>query len=445
MNRLIRDFRERKVLKNHDAVVVGAGRSGVAAAKLLVVLGANVTVVDANKNLPQRNIDAVAALGPSARLEAGPHTEAQFRHADIVVLSPGVPVKRLESVLTAVPERKVVAELELASWFIERPVIAITGTNGKTTTTTLVGHILSASGRRPFVGGNIGTPLCEHLLGDTPADVLVLEVSSFQLQNCRMFKPDVGVLLNFSANHLDYHADMEEYLHAKLNLFARQTPEDVAVLPAAMREALETRDFTRARKVWYAPMDRFVCPGLPGEHNRANIEAAWQAVSALGVTVDEAAEAVREFVGLEHRIQALGEKDGILFVNDSKSTNLDATTAAVQSFGRPVRLLLGGVFKGGDVSSLLPALRGRAVQIGLFGAAREVFEQGLGDEFPIFWEPSLEGAVKRLYADAVPGDMILLSPATASFDAYSGYAERGRDFQRIFAELPEGMHEGAGA
>jgi UDP-N-acetylmuramoylalanine--D-glutamate ligase len=430
-------FKSLKILKNHQAVVVGAGVSGLAACRFLLSLGARVRLVDAKTDLPQDTLLKVhpdpAAAGLS--LEAGPHEPRQFKDADLIVLSPGVPVKKLAHVLVGVDPDRVVAEMEFASWFLQEPVIAITGTNGKTTTTTLVGHILRHAGLSTFVGGNIGTPLCDYLMGDEQADVLVIEISSFQLQNCRSFKPRVAALLNFSANHLDYHADMEEYLSAKLQLFARQDAACTAVAPAALKDMLEARGFTRARREYFRADTDFACPGLPGEHNRENIAAAWRMVRPFGVTEAQARAAIADFNALPHRIEPVAEASHVLFVDDSKATTLDSVQAAVKSFDRPVRLLMGGVFKGGDVADILPALKEHVIAVGLFGAAREVFEPALAPYFPVSWDQTLEAAIRRQFAMAEAGDVILLSPATASFDAYSSYAERGRDFARVAQAL----------
>jgi len=423
-------------LAGHKAVVVGAAVSGVAAARLLAALGASVRLLDRNPEA----LDATARErleGLGVELRFGPHKPEDFQGAQLVALSPGVPVAKLSAFLAASPDAQVVSELELASWFNQAPIVAVTGTNGKTTTTTLIGEILRRAGKKVFVGGNIGTPLSDHLLSDDPCDVVVLEVSSFQLQNVKSFRPKVGVLLNFSANHLDFHADIEEYLLAKLNLFTRMTSDDLAVLPLEMKDELEARAFTKARRVYFTGTARFPENHLPGAHNRANMEAAWLACRALGVREDQARAAVAAFKPLAHRLESLGEKGGVLFVDDSKATTVEAMRAAVESFDRPVRLLAGGVFKGGDLAGILPALRGRVVEVGLFGANREVFEAAWNGHVPLFWEPTLEGAVTRLYRNSQPGDVILLSPATASFDLYTGYKQRGEDFARIMAGLPE--------
>uniref|UniRef100_A0A7C4EL48 UDP-N-acetylmuramoylalanine--D-glutamate ligase n=1 Tax=Fundidesulfovibrio putealis TaxID=270496 RepID=A0A7C4EL48_9BACT len=425
-----------KQLAGHKAVVVGAAVSGVAAARLLTALGARVRLLDRNPDALKPGVREQLEAG-GIELALGPHRKADFKDAQMVVLSPGVPVARLSSFLEACPDAQVMGELELASWFTQEPILAVTGTNGKTTTTTLIGHILESAGRKVFVGGNIGTPLSEHVLSDERADVVVLEVSSFQLQNVKSFHPRVGVLLNFSANHLDYHADEEEYLAAKLNLFARMTDNDLAVLPLGMKELLQARDFTRARRVYFTPSSRFREHNLPGEHNRSNMEAAWLACKAFGVTDEQAAAAVATFQPLPHRIQKLGEKGGVLFVDDSKATTVEAMRAAIESFDRPVRLLAGGVFKGGDLEGLVPLLKQKVAQVGLFGANREIFEKAWAGQVPLFWEPALEGAVTRLYRESSPGDVILLSPATASFDLYADYKARGKDFARIMARLPE--------
>jgi len=433
MERTVRTLQSLKILENKRVVVVGAGVSGLAACRFLLSLGARVRLVDAKAETPQDILLKVTENPAEAgiTLEAGAHSPRQFADADLVVLSPGVPVKKLAAVLAGVDPWRVVAEMEFASWFLTEPVIAITGTNGKTTTTTLVGHILNHAGLTTFVGGNIGTPLCDYLMAETAVDVLVIEISSFQLQNCVSFAPRVACLLNFAANHLDYHADMEEYLSAKLNLFARQDHGCLAIAPAAMREELEARNYTKARRDYFTADTDFDCPGLPGEHNRENIAAAWRMVRHFGVTPEQARSAIAAFSALPHRIEPVGTANGILFVDDSKATTLDSVVAAVKSFDKPVRLLMGGKFKGGVVENIIPALTGRVVSIGLFGHSREVFEPALAPHFPVTWDNTLEDAVRRQFALATAGEVILLSPATASFDAYSGYAERGRDFARV--------------
>ena len=436
MNDIVQNFIEQAILADKRGVVVGAGKSGLAAARLLDVLGARVRVVDSN---PSLSPDVLGEMKDSVELVTGEHKKAHFEDADIIVLSPGVPVKKMAPALAGIEERKIVSELEFASWFIQAPMLAITGTNGKTTTTTLISEIFRHTGIKAFTGGNIGTPLCEYLLGPDRAEVIVLEVSSFQLQNCRLFKPRVGVFLNFAANHLDYHENMAEYLGAKLTLFARMTGDDTALLHESLRPLLEKTfggtAFTQGQVQWFGPTDRFEAPHLPGKHNRSNVEAAWQAVSRFGVTEQQAAEAIRNFRPLAHRIEQVREVNGVLYVDDSKATTLDAVIAAVRTFDRPVRLLMGGVWKGGDVDAFAEEVKDAVIHVGLFGGSREVLEEPLAKVFPVTWDETLAQAVERQAGEANEGDVVLLSPATASFDQYSSYGERGDDFKRAVEGL----------
>ncbi|WP_432737957.1 UDP-N-acetylmuramoyl-L-alanine--D-glutamate ligase [Maridesulfovibrio sp. FT414] len=414
------------------AVVAGAGRSGLAAAHLLHRLGAAVRIVDANENLTESVLEG---LGPKAQLMTGPFCEEQFAGADVIVISPGIPVRRIKPFIGDLPERRIISELELAVWFADEPKIAVTGTNGKTTTAALMEHILQESGRTVFAGANYGTPLSEYIVNRGQADVLVLEVSSFQLQNCRLFRPQAAILLNISANHLDYHEDMDEYVAAKLKIFERQSREELAILPADMKDRLDPASFTRAEVKWFDGTAFPEQPNLPGKHNRYNIEAAWLALEKIGLTRDEFEAGLKTFKGKPHRIQNIGIVNGVRFIDDSKGTNLDAVRAALNSFEGPIRLLLGGVFKGGDVSELITVMEGKVVEVGLFGAGREHFEPALKDSFKISWHENLEKAVRTLFANSSAGETILLSPGTASFDAYTGYAARGDDFKRIMEEL----------
>ena len=430
-------------LRGHLAVVVGAGASGRAAARLLCRLGATVRLLEKKAEAATDELHREAdATGYELRL--GEHGPTDFAGANLVVPSPGVRAANLAPVLLDCPTAQIVSELELASWFTDIPIIAVTGTNGKTTTVMLVSHLLEAAGRTVFTGGNIGTPLAEYVLAGNPADVAVLEVSSFQLQLVKSFRPRVAVLLNFSPNHLDWHADLDEYLDAKLNIFAAQRPEDTAILPAGLRETLDGRRFTRAAITWFSALGRFSCPRLHGAHNQENMEAAYLACQAFGVTEGQAKAAFADFVPAPHRLQIIGEKGGVLFVDDSKATTVTAMEAAIKSCDRPVRLLAGGVFKGGDLAALVPLVREKVASIALFGASQEVFEAAFTGVVPVFHEPDLRTAMTRLYAAAQPGDVVLLSPATSSFDLYPNYKARGRDFQAVFADLPGPVRTGEG-
>lgn len=420
-------------LAGRKAGVLGAGQSGRAAAQLLLAKGALVRVLekDAVKVPEEFMAEAIAA---GAGFVFGEHAPEHFADLDLLVMSPGAPAAKIRPFLPTSGGPEIVAEMELASRFVSEPILAITGSNGKTTTATLMARMLEQSDKRVFLGGNIGTPLSEYVLKKMNMDVLVLEVSSFQLQTCSTFTPQVGLLLNFAANHLDYHADLEEYLQAKLNLFRRQGPQDVALFPEELREEIERRKPTSAKIEFFSNKNRFSPGKLLGEHNRINMEAAFQATAQFGVTQEQAQAAIDGFEPLAHRITPVAEKGGVLFVDDSKATTIDAMAAALSSFDRPVRLLAGGVFKGGDLAAVAPLLRAKAKEVGLFGASREEFEAAWSGVLPLSWSATLEEAVKKLVANAQPGDVVLLSPATASFDLYTNYKARGDDFARIVRE-----------
>lgn len=421
-------------MKDVGIAVVGAGRSGRAAALLAADRGARVLLLDRDESGPGAQAEAdLRAAGVELRL--GAHKRGDFEGAALVVLSPGVPPGVVRALLPVDGGPEVVSELEFAYRLARGRILAVTGTNGKTTSSALAAHVLRHAGLKVFLGGNIGTPLSEHVLSGERADILVLEVSSFQAQACVTFRPEVGVLLNFAPDHLDHHADMEEYLRAKLNMFANMLAEDLAVLPAAMRPKLEDYYFTRARIHWFESTDRFESERLPGAHNQSNMEAVFQAVKRFGAGERCMREAVESFVPWPHRLQQVGRHAGVLFVDDSKATTVDALAAALETFDAPVLLLAGGVYKGGDLAELVPLLRRKVRAVCLFGDSREIFEKAWAGHVPLAWEPGLEKAMRRLMTWAEEGDVMLLSPATASFDLYANYKERGLDFQRVFAEL----------
>ncbi len=418
--------------------VVGAGRSGRAAARLLCALGARVRVLERNPDgVPADFAAWASSLG--VEVVVGEHGATQFRDASLVVLSPGI-APRLIRPLLPEPAVPMMAELELAWRCLDRSggrgrVLAVTGTNGKTTTTALAAHVLRFAGWDVFEGGNIGTPLSEHVLEGRTAQILALEVSSFQAMGLDGFRPEVAALLNFSSNHLDWHADLDEYLSAKLRIFARMGGEDLALVHESLRPLLGERSFTKAMVRWFGASDRFECPAMPGEHNQANMEAAYQATRRFGIDERDMRDALAAFTPHPHRLQVVAEQGGVTFVDDSKSTTLDSLRAALESFNRPVLLLAGGVFKGGDPAALRDLVRSKVKAVGLFGASREVFETAWRDHVPVAWSPDLRGALAGLMAQACSGDIVLLSPATASFDLYADYTARGRDFQAAVGEL----------
>lgn len=428
--------RGRRIAAGELAIVVGAGRSGLAAARLLRREGARVRLLDRrNDALTEEQAAAMQKLGVEVQL--GEHRPEQFEHAAFVVPSPGMPVARLRGLARPAAQNgpEVLAEMELA-WrcLDDEPVLAVTGTSGKTTTVSLAAAMLQAQGYTVFLGGNIGTPLSEYVLSGRKADVLVLEISSFQLQACSTFCPRVGVLLNITPNHLDYHKDMAEYIEAKFRLFRCQDEGDLAVLGADL-QGLAAGFNLKARQVRVREGGRFPQSCLLGAHNAFNEEAAWQACRFFGVSEANAARAVARFKPLPHRLEVVRQRNGVLFVNDSKCTTVSALKVALEAFDQPVRLLCGGKFKGGDLAGLGDLVKAKVAEVALFGASREKFEQAWQGAVPMSWHPTLEPAVRHLAAAAQKGDVVLLAPATSSFDLYANYMARGEDYKRIVGEL----------
>ncbi len=430
------EARERQVLKGRRVAVVGAGRSGRAAALMARALGADVRLMEKSAaSLDREFLDQAGSQGIVC--VTGEHDPGHFQDVDMVVMSPGIPVSRIRPLLPGA-HVEVVGELELASRYVCKPILAITGTSGKTTTTALAARMLEYVGHRVFCGGNIGAPLAGYVLDDNEVDILVLEVSSFQLQTCSTFKPWVGVLLNLSPNHLDYHQDMNEYIEAKLSLFSRQHEGDHAILPQAQRAELEPVLAIRARVLWYAPKQRLYCKNLPGAHNQANMEAAYQATRIFGVTENEAQRAVEGFAPPPHRLARVAEHEGVLYVNDSKATTVEALRAALLSFPGPIFLLAGGKFKGGDLAELAPLLGERVKAVALYGGSRDIFAAAWNGAAEVHWEEDMAKAFAWVQSKLAGQGVVLLSPATASYDQYKDYEERGRHFETLVRQLTGG-------
>jgi len=422
-------------LKGHAAAVVGAGCSGLSAAALLRSLGAEVRLLEKRADfdphiLKSRGLEEV-------ELVLGEHEPKHFLDVDLVIVSPGIALSRVRKICPG--STPIFSELELASWFISEPVIAVTGTNGKTTTCMLISHVLKSTGRKVFTGGNIGTPLSDHVLSQDLVDLLVLEASSFQLQGCSGFRPDVGVLLNFSINHLDYHESEEEYFQAKMHLFSRQSIGDLAVLPLELKNRIEKGKKLNSKRAYFAPTGRFACPALAGKHNQANMEAAFLACRFFGVQKEEFDRAILDFSPPPHRQEIFYTDREITFVNDSKATTQEAMAAALKAFDPPIRLLAGGKYKGGDYSLLIPLLKDRVAKVYLFGGSRKIFESAWKDHVVTEYFPGLEEAVNRAVQEAGPGECVLLSPGTSSFDLFTDYQARGEAFKNtVFALMRPG-------
>lgn len=414
------------------AVIVGAGRSGKAAAKMLRKNGVKVRLLE--KNADSLDPLQMAVLEKEGiEIITGEHKPEHFLNSSFIIPSPGIPVATLKPYFQNRAE--LISEIELAWRYLDNePILAVTGTSGKTTTASLAAAMLKSQGYSVFLGGNIGTPLSEYVLDSRTADVIVLEVSSFQLQACNTFCPRCAILLNLSPNHLDYHKSMEEYEEAKFRIFRCQDKNDLAILNSDLKESA-TQYAIPGLKIWLENKNRFPGSHLLGEHNQYNMEAAWQAARFFGVSEENAARAVAAFHPLPHRLEMIRELNGIRYVNDSKCTTVSALKVALEAFNKPVRLLCGGKFKGGDLKALDDLVRQKVREIGLFGASREIFEEAWKDLLPMSWSPNLAEAVHTLNEHAEPGDVILLAPATSSFDLYKNYEERGDDFRQIVKEL----------
>lgn len=420
----------------YKVAVVGTGRSGMAAARLLHSLGAYIRIVDKSiENVSENFMNWIRKTGCEAMF--GEHCPKQFEDIDIIILSPGVPLNFLKPYFPTKYNVQVLSETELA-WYelSDEKVLAITGTNGKTTITSLCAAMLVEQGISIFVGGNIGIPLSEYILSREKVDVVVLELSSFQLQTCSLFRPDIAIFSNISINHLDYHRDMNEYISAKLNICKNQNKNDLIIIKSEIESLIASYNL-KAKMIFYKDSGKFSTNRLLGAHNRENAEAAWLACKELGVTEKIATQVIATFEPLEHRLEQVKFLNGVLYVNDSKGTTVEALRVALESFEQPILLLAGGKFKGGDLTSLRTIVKKRVRMVGLFGNSRECFENAWGDLLPMTWDNTLEQAVKRLSSLAHNGEVVLLAPATSSFDQYSSYIERGNDFKRIVCEVLE--------
>ncbi|MBP7570307.1 MAG: UDP-N-acetylmuramoyl-L-alanine--D-glutamate ligase [Acidobacteria bacterium] len=447
-------------------VVVGAARSGIAAAELLARRGGRVTLADLKHELPEAT--RLEALGIACAL--GPHDPRLFAAADLIVLSPGVPSRQppLDRARRAgVP---VLGEVEMASRLLRGRIIAITGTKGKSTTTTLVGEMLRSAGLPARVSGNIGSPLSAEVEGSTPESIHVVEVSSFQLETTSTFHPWIAALLNLSADHLDRHANLREYSAAKARVFANQGPGDHVVVNAddAPAMKLAARKARAPRRMFSVerPLDEGVfvregwiverkagggeVPLLPvsevrliGRHLLSDVAAAAAIARIAGAAGEAVRAAAGSFTGLEHALEPVMTVAGIRFVNDSKATNVEAARRAIESFDGPLVPIIGGRFKGGDLRDLVPALAGRAKAVVAIGEARPVVHQALEGAVAIVEAVSMAEAVRAALAASPPGGTVLLAPACSSFDMFRDYADRGRAFKGEVARLAEELDSGS--
>jgi len=440
-------------------LVVGLGKSGVASAVFLQDHGARVTVSDSKQEDQLRN-EIPILLDRGITVESGGHGERTFRQQDLIVISPGVPVNApaLE------PARKlgipIIGEVELATRYMKGKLIAITGSNGKTTTTALAGEVVAAGGFPTLVGGNIGTPAISLVSESTEQTYTVLEISSFQLETVEQFHAHVAVVLNVTPDHLDRHGTFDAYWAAKRRIFENQTAADFAVLNADDPEASKMSKGLKAQLRWFSrkrevEWGAFVRGGtmfykdangereimslqdmqLKGAHNVENVLAAVAMGSILGIAPEKIREAVRNFKAVEHRLEFVANVAGVDYYNDSKATNVDATIKALESFPRGIHIILGGKDKGSDYTVLKPLLAERVKRVYTIGAAAEKIESHLGDAVPLTRAVSLDVAVRKAAESATAGDVVVLAPACASFDQFSSYEHRGKVFKDLVQQL----------
>jgi UDP-N-acetylmuramoylalanine--D-glutamate ligase len=427
-------------VRGQHVTVVGAARSGVAAALLLAQRDARVTLTEGGPEIDRTASDQLRAAGVA--LELGGHRRDTFTSADLLVLSPGVPLDHPEIVAARKAGVQVMGEIELASRWLTGRIVAITGTKGKSTTTTLTGRMLTAGGLQTLVGGNIGTPLSSQVEASTPETFHIVEVSSFQLETTDTFHPWIAVLLNLSSDHLDRHGSMEVYAAAKAKIFSNQTPDDWAVINADDPQTLELARAARAQKVLFSansPLVPLSSIRLIGRHLVADVMAAATVAQIAGVPQDAIVRAVESFTGLEHALEPVADVGGVRFVNDSKATNIEAAQRAIESFGRGLVVIMGGRFKSGDFSLLREPLRSRDASVIAIGEATPLIERAFEGAAPVEPAGTLQAAVARAYvlARAEGRGVVLLAPACASFDMFRDYAERGEVFKKEVMKLVE--------
>ncbi|HYO45452.1 MAG TPA: UDP-N-acetylmuramoyl-L-alanine--D-glutamate ligase [Gemmatimonadota bacterium] len=439
--------------------VLGLRKSGTAVTRLLADRGAEVYASDIS------SIDAVTAAaaaiaGPRVQVETGRHDPARLATCDWIVTSPGIPPRADVLRDPGVAARPIYSEIEVASWFAAAPIAAVTGTNGKTTTTALLGEVARAGGIVASVAGNIGRAFSQAVLEDPAPEWYVIEVSSFQLARIAAFRPNVAVVLNLTPDHLDVYGSMADYTADKQRITENMGHGDHLCLNAEDRSLeafgaarpLERHHFHRWRPVergahveggWIALAGERdagrVLPteslGIPGAHNIQNALAATLAGSLMGVSRAAIADALAEFRGVPHRLETVAEVGGVLFVNDSKATNVDSALVALEAFDAPLVVILGGRHKEAPYAPLAPALARRGKRVLAIGEAADRIAEELGGTVAVEKLATLDRAVRRAFEIARPGDVVLLSPACSSYDQFPGYDERGKRFRELVAEL----------
>lgn len=422
-------------LRGKRVTVVGLGRSGLAASNLLIEKGARVSITEClDSQKIKENIRKLKGTVPD--IEIGRHTEDLIKGRDLVVISPGVSGQTLPVLWAKKKGIPVVGEIELAFASCPAPIIAISGTNGKTTVSTLVGRIFRKARRRCVVCGNIGNPFSGEVLGISNEDVVILEVSSFQLETIDKFKPKVAVILNLSTDHLDRYADFNEYFRVKCRIFSNQTEVDWAILNKEDAYGLTMAKRTKARVLFFSKNKAAAPPGFDD-----NQIAALTISSLFALPKDVAIDTCRHFKGIEHRMEQVAEFKGVEFINDSKATNVDSTLWALNSIKKPIILIAGGKDKGSNFTALRERINDSVRAMILLGEAKEKIEETFRDVVKTLAVTSLSEAVRCALRLARPGDCVLLSPMCASFDMFSDYTERGRVFKQAVYDLVHSVHQ----
>ena len=452
-------------LQNKRVLVVGLGKSGVASALFLKSKGARVTVSD-TKRPDELKEEIPRLLDEGITVETGGHGERTFQNQDLIVVSPGVPLDAPPLVQARSLGEKVIGEVELAAKFFPGSIVAITGSNGKTTTTALAGQVVANGGFPAVVGGNIGTPAISLVGQATEDTIAVLEISSFQLETIETFRPHIAVVLNVTPDHLDRHHSFAAYADAKARIFENQSASDFAVLNADDPTCVVMASRTRAQVFWFSRKKEvnqgaFVQDGrilfrdsagqreimlvseipLKGNHNVENVLAAVCVGVLSDVESRRISKTVREFRAVEHRLEHVASINGVEYYNDSKATNVDATIKALESFPANIHLILGGKDKGSDYTVLNDLLRQRVKRVYTIGAAAAKIESQIRGAAEIVHAETLENAIKRASDSAQPGDILLLAPACASFDQFRNYEHRGKVFKEVVRGLSEAKVE----
>lgn len=444
-------------LKNKNILVAGFGATGEAVCRFLLKKGARITV---SESRPGDELEETARrwIKSGISLETGGHTLKSFLEADLIVTSPGIPDLPVFQE-AARRGKKIISEIELASWYIQGRIAGITGSNGKSTVASLTYNILKDAGQNVFLAGNIGTPLISMVENDDKNHIYITELSSFQLSRIDSFSVETAVLLNLSPDHIDWHQTYENYISSKLNLLRVLTPAGMAVLNrddplvwgARKKSRGKTFGFSRfhgplpgcwLEKGWLFLNTGPVEPLMPvseipltGIHNQENVMASALTARILGAGPGSIRRSVKNFKGLEHRLEKVRTVDKVEFYNDSKATNVDAALKSIQSFDRPVILIMGGRDKGGEFSRLKPEVRKRVKKVILLGECREKIRREFNGTVPLLDAAGMRDAVKKSFFSAEPGDVVIMAPGCTSFDMFKNFEHRGRIFKQEVRNL----------